>query len=64
MIQPGDSALCVDQIKKQAKAELEYELVRAAIDSEKTRIRARMQVSLWARFKAWIPFTITWRKHD
>lgn len=46
-----------EDIKRQARHEVEAELFRAAVDAEKARLLAHR--SLWSRFLAWLPFTIT-----
>jgi hypothetical protein len=48
----------------EAKAEIRAEMQRAAIESEKARLRALPQTSFWQRLANLLPFTITfnWRK--
>jgi hypothetical protein len=42
-----------------ARAELEAEQQRAAIEAVKVRLRDRK--SLGQRIRSWLPFTITWK---
>ena len=53
--------MTTEDIRLQAVRELALERTRLLVDAEIARIRAQ---SPWARFLAWLPFTITiTRKH-
>ena len=49
----------LQQIKARAHEELAQESFRAAVDAEKTRLRAVRNRSLWQRLIDKLPFTIT-----
>lgn len=48
-------------IEAQALAELDAEAFRKAVDARKVVIKDLRSRSLWARFVAWLPFTIVWK---